>query len=133
MCVHDSLPAEVCICAIERSRQRQFPVSPVLLGAMAEVQKTEEYLSVRFRTLQGQERTLTFPRSVSLGAFFCCKHRYNKHQERKTERDGKQIMTGEMQKELCMAFSKHPAAVVVSWVRYERGSVFVVLRNLLRA
>ena len=53
-------------------------------GAMAEAPKTE-YVSARFRTLQGQERTLTFPRTATLG-LFCCTHRDDKNTER--QRDG---------------------------------------------
>jgi hypothetical protein len=41
-----------------------------LVGAMAEAPaKTEEYVSARFRTLRGRERTLTFPRDTELGLF----------------------------------------------------------------
>ena len=55
---------------------------------MAEVQKTE-YVSARFRTLSGQERTLIFPRDATLS---------------------------QMQKELCWAFSKYYPCVEVGLI-----------------
>ena len=55
---------------------------------MAGTPKTE-YVSARFRTLQGQERTLTFPRGAALS---------------------------EMQKELCLAFSKYYPFVEVGLI-----------------
>jgi hypothetical protein len=51
---------------------------------MAEVEKTEEYLSARFRTLQGQERTLTFCRGVTLGVFLYT-HTDDKNKERQRD------------------------------------------------
>ena len=48
-----------------------------------------EYVSARFRTLHGQERTLTFPRVATLGAlFFFCIHKGIKNRE---IRRGKQL------------------------------------------
>ena len=56
-----------------------------MLGAMAETPKTE-YVSARFRTLQGQERALTFPRGAALGVFLFVVHTETIRTKRKRER-----------------------------------------------
>ena len=65
--------------------QPHFPALPYLLGAMAETPKTE-YVSARFRTLQGTERTLAFPRGAALGVFSVV-HTKTLRTERERERE----------------------------------------------
>ena len=55
------------VCNRESLLNHMFRPLFFLLGAMAEP-KTE-YVSARFRTLQGQESTVAFARGVTLGAF----------------------------------------------------------------
>ena len=98
---------------------------------MAEAPKTEEYVSARFRTLQGQEQQLTFARGAALGFFVVRTETIRANRERESE---KQIIAGEMQKELCLAFSKYYPFVEVSLVVDEK-TVFLDMidRPLLHA
>ena len=73
------------VCSRQSLFNRMFRPLFFLLDAMAEAPKTE-YVSARFRTLQAQEHTLTFPRAATLGLFFLYTHRDDKNKER--QRDG---------------------------------------------
>ena len=80
----------------------------VLPGAMAEneaLAPENEYVSARCTTLQGNEQMLSFPRGAALGAFFLNNHiKKAKEQEKQTDSARKRA-TGEMQEQLCAAFS----------------------------
>ena len=102
-----------------------------------------EYVSAQYVTLQGQQQTLSFPRGAELGGVVSYTHTHTKTvrrqgeivrgRERGERESGKQRLTGGMQKELCLAFSKYYPFVEVGLIVDEALFLDFVDRPLLHA